>query len=266
MVRLCPAGRSPRLQGNPLPQAPALGTKPSPGGVGSSTTTLVAVDGPSFVTSIVKATLVPAVAMAGPDFVTTRSAAPTIVDVSELVSLADAGSVVSAGGATVAVLVSVPVASGDTVPVAVKVTEPPAGRSTVVVMLPDPLVAAQLDPGAGLQVQVTLPGTRGKVSVTAAPVTSLGPALVTVMVYVSARPARTSSRPSVLVTERSATSAGVADTLALSFGGLGSGGSLAGRLAVFVRPPVGVTGAVRESAADWVAARLPTVHAPLAGS
>src|SRR5262245_47453861 len=180
MVRLCPAGRSPRLQGHPRPPPPALGTKPSPGVVGSSTTTLVAVDGPSFVTSIVKATFVPAVAMAGPDFATTRSAAATTVVVSEPVSLPGTASLVPAGGATVAVFVSVPVASGDTVPVAVKVTEPPAGRSTVVAMLPDPL-AAQLDRGAGLQVQVTLPGTRGKASVTAAPVTSLGPALVTVM-------------------------------------------------------------------------------------
>src|SRR5262245_12971548 len=144
--------------------------------------TLLAVDGPRLVTTVVNVRLLPAVALGGPDFVTTRSADAAIAVVSESLSLPGTGSGVSAGGATLALLTKVPVAVGSTVPVATKVTKPPAGRSTVVAMSPLPVAVPQLDPGAGLHVHVTSLSTVGNVSVTAAPLTAEGPALATVIV------------------------------------------------------------------------------------
>ena len=88
----------------------------------------------------------------------------------------------SAGGVTVAVLLSVPSAAGFTVPVAVNDDEAPAGRSAVVAMGPLPLVAPHSAPTSAVQVQVTPVSSGGKVSATDAPTTSLGPALKTVMV------------------------------------------------------------------------------------
>ena len=55
----------------------------------------------------------------------------------------------------------------------VKVTLPPAGRFTLSLMLPDPL-AAQVPPPAPTQVQVAPVSEAGKVSVTVAPVASIG--------------------------------------------------------------------------------------------
>src|SRR5262249_59109030 len=123
------------------------------------------------------------------------------------------GSVWRAGGVTVAVLVSVPMASGETVPVAMKVADAPAGRSTVVAIGPEPLAAPHTPPSVALHVQVTPVSTAGNESATDAPVTALGPALATVIVYVSVSPTITLSTLSVFVTDRSATPVAVAVTL-----------------------------------------------------
>src|SRR5262245_45776828 len=62
------------LQGNGVVQSPVFETKVRPVGVGSVTLTAAAFEGPLLVTTMVKATLVPAVALAGPVFVTPTSA------------------------------------------------------------------------------------------------------------------------------------------------------------------------------------------------
>src|SRR5690242_17890221 len=81
---------------------------------------------------------------------------------------------------TVAVLASVPVAEGLTRAETVYVTEPPVGRLTVLLMLPDP-EAVQVPPPAPTQVQVAV-RLAGSVSATVAPEALLGPALLAVMV------------------------------------------------------------------------------------
>src|SRR5262249_45356644 len=105
-----------------------------------------------------------------------------IAVVSESLSLPGTGSGVSAGGATLALLTRVPVAVGSTVPVATKVTAPPAGRSTVVAMLPLPVAAPQRDPGAGLHAHARALSTGGNVPAPGAPPPAVGPALATVIV------------------------------------------------------------------------------------
>src|SRR5436190_6610481 len=86
------------------------------------------------------------------------------------------------GGATLAELTRSPVAAGATVPVAVKTTLAPTGTDTGTLILPVP-PAGQVPLLMPAQVQVTPVNAAGKVSVTVAPIASLGPsALVTVMV------------------------------------------------------------------------------------
>ena len=92
--------------------------------------------------------------------------------------LPDAGSVEPDGLVTVAVLVSVPSASAATVAVTVKVALPPFAKLTVVLMLPVPDDAPQLELLEAKHVQVALVSLAGKVSTTAAPETALGPLLV----------------------------------------------------------------------------------------
>ena len=82
---------------------------------------------------------------------------------------------------TVAVFESDPVAEAEILPTAVNVTEPPAGRLTVSLMLPDP-AAVQVPPPAPTQVHVTPEIDAGNVSATVAPVTPLGPAFDAVIV------------------------------------------------------------------------------------
>ena len=82
---------------------------------------------------------------------------------------------------TVAVLERVPVAAAEIVPVAVYVTEPPEGRLTVSLMLPEP-DAVQVPPPAPTQVHETPVIAAGNMSATVAPVTPLGPAFDAVMV------------------------------------------------------------------------------------
>lgn len=88
------------------------------------------------------------------------------------------------GELTVAVLASEPVAPASTAAVTVYVNVPPKSTVTESLMLPEPL-ALQLEPTDAEQVQVTPVKTAGKMSVTVAPIASLGPLLVTVIVYVS---------------------------------------------------------------------------------
>jgi hypothetical protein len=108
----------------------------------------------------------------------------------ELLSLGS-GSVVPAGGLTIAVLTKSPMADAETIPVTAKVTEPPpAGTLTVAdSVLPEPLAPlATLAPPDALLVHVTPVMAAGIRSDTVAPVALLGPLLVTVIVYVSGLP------------------------------------------------------------------------------
>src|SRR2546425_100546 len=93
--------------------------------------------------------------------------------------LFSAGTFTPAGAVTVATLVIVPVPV--TVAAAVNVAVPPARRSTAALRLPLPL-AGQLEPAEAAHVHVTPLSWAGKLSVTVAPVTALGPALVATIV------------------------------------------------------------------------------------
>src|SRR5215467_11972120 len=108
-----------------------------------------------------------------------RSAVTLAGLVSVAVLLVRVGSFVPLGGVTVAVLANWPVVPLGTVPLRVKVALAPLTRLTVVAMLPLPLEAAQLLGALTVQVQVKPAAARaaGSGSLTAAPVTSLGPLL-----------------------------------------------------------------------------------------
>src|SRR5262245_762665 len=183
MVAVAPGARAPRVHGNAVRQAPLFEVNVSPVGVGSSTTTPTAVDAPTSLATGVNVMSVPAVAE--PELVvlpSCTSAEGVMAVVSVAVSSPGVGSVVPAGGVTLALLATVPMASGATVPVAMKVADAPAGRSTVVAMGPEPLAAPQAPPSEALHVHVRPVSTAGNVSLTEAPVTALGPALTTVIV------------------------------------------------------------------------------------
>ena len=96
--------------------------------------------------------------------------------------LAVSASTAPAGAVTVAVLTSRPVAFAAIRPVTRNVARSPASSVTVVARLPVPEAAAQLDPASATQVQVGDTKAAGKVSVTLAAVTGLGPGLVTTIV------------------------------------------------------------------------------------
>ena len=215
-VLLAPGFSEPTLHGNAVVQSPVFDTKVRPGGVGSASMTFCAVDGPSLVTPTTKVTMPGGVTDSGPDLLAMRSADAAIVVMSVEVLLEGSGSVVPAGGATVAVFVRTPLAVGDTVAVTVKVTDPPRGSDTVVSMFPVPDPPLQDDRVAAMHDQETLVSSGGNVSRTAAPTTSLGPRLDTVIVYVTVFPANTVSRPSVFVMARSATDVAVTEALAMS--------------------------------------------------
>ena len=116
-----------------------------------------------------------------------RSAVMLAGLVSVAVLLVSVGSFVPLGTVTVAEFSNCPVVPLGTVPVSVRVALAPLTRLTVVAILSVPLVAAQLLGKGVLQVQVKPAPTKaaGGGSETAAPTTSLGPLLVTTMVYVS---------------------------------------------------------------------------------
>src|SRR6266536_6246002 len=115
-----------------------------------------------------------------------------------------------AGAVTFAVLAMLPIAPAATAAGTVNMTIAPDFIVTVVLMLPEPLAAPHavvtVPPLPGLltaHVQLPNVSAAGAVSTTVAPVTSLGPLLVTVIVYVVLPPAVTLAIPSVLVTTRS---------------------------------------------------------------
>ena len=116
--------------------------------------------------------------LAGPVLVTLRSACGFKVLLSPL--LFELGSLVPAGGVTVAVLTKFPVALEITKPLAIKVIVPPFKISTLALMLPVPL-AGQLEPALAVHVQVTPVMVAGKLSTTFAPTAALGPALPTII-------------------------------------------------------------------------------------
>src|SRR5438874_2614511 len=88
-------------------------------------------------------------------------------------------------------------------------------------MLPVPL-AVQLLPADAAHVQLALLMPAGSVSVTVAPVTALGPALLTTIVYVTVPPGVAVVTPSVLVMLRSASGARVSVSVAELLAGVGS--------------------------------------------
>lgn len=144
-----------------------------------------------------------------------------IVSLSVALLLPGVGSFTPPAAATVAVLDNVPVAAAESVPVAVNVTEPPDGKLTVALMLPDPL-AGQVPPPAPTQLQVTPVSVAGNVSATVEFGALLGPALLAVMVYVTGLPAVTEVTPSVLVIARFACGDRVSLSVALLLPGTGS--------------------------------------------
>src|SRR6267378_966770 len=109
-----------------------------------------------------------------------RSADGVICVSLSVAELLPAGSLTPAGAATEAVLtiVGAPVV---TVPLAVNVALPPDRRLTLAFKFPEPL-AGQLEPADAAQVHVTPETWAGKLSVTVAPTTGLGPALLTTIV------------------------------------------------------------------------------------
>src|SRR6267378_2561089 len=104
-----------------------------------------------------------------------RSAVGVMTVLLSVALLLPAGSLVPAGAVTVAVFVIVPVPV--TVAVAVNVAVPPLSRLTLAFRLPLPL-AGQLEPAEAAHVHVTLATWAGKLSLTVAPTTALGPALL----------------------------------------------------------------------------------------
>lgn len=136
--------------------------------------------GPSLVTVMVYVNCAPGIGCVGVAvLVIRRFESEMTLSVSLAVLLLVLGSVEPAGTETLAVFVNVPSASSATLAVSVKVALPPDARLTVVLMLPVPLVAPQLDPLEVKHVQVALVNFAGRVSTTGAPVTALGPALET---------------------------------------------------------------------------------------
>lgn len=109
-------------------------------------------------------------------FVIDRSAVGVKVSVSVAELLAGVGSVTPEGGATVAVLTSVPVADGEIDPVTTNVTDAPDGRLTLELMLPLP-PAGHVPPLTPEHVHVTPPRAAGIESATVAADTADGPAL-----------------------------------------------------------------------------------------
>jgi hypothetical protein len=159
---------------------------------------------------------------AGPVFVIAISAWG--VNKSESVLFAELGSDAVGGGVALAVLTSVPVASGATVADARNVTFAPAGMLTVVLMLPLPDATLHVAPPAPAQLHVAPVSTAGRLSITVAPIASLGPALLTVIVYVVVLPGTTVETPFVFVIPRFVTGAAIAViAFAVLFPGAGSG-------------------------------------------
>ena len=109
------------------------------------------------------------------------------------------GSVTFAGGVTLALLTSNPVAVAETVPLSVKVTLPLRAMLISVSRSPAPVATLQLEPALAVQVQVAPVIEAGSVSITRAPFAALGPAFLTMIVYVIGDPGiATKDRKSVV--------------------------------------------------------------------
>src|SRR5262245_60477310 len=126
-----------------------------------------------------------------------RSARGVRLSVSVAVLLPGVGSVTPAGGATVAVLTREPVADGLTWTVYVNVTVAPTGRLTVVARAPAPFAGPVTAPPPVKSVAAQLADVTpaGRASDTLAPVTALGPVLLTTIAYVLAVPGTTDATP-----------------------------------------------------------------------
>src|SRR5271167_2109970 len=112
-------------------------------------------------------------------------------------------------------------------------------------MLPLPLAVNPEAPPLPTAVNVSLVITAGRTSVTVAPVTLLGPLLLTTMVYVVVPPGITEVTPSVLLIARSACGVNVSVSVALlllRFGSVTPAG--AAILAVLVIVPVALPATV----------------------
>src|SRR2546422_509082 len=109
-----------------------------------------------------------------------RSAVGVMTVLLSVALLFPAGSLTPAGAVMVAVFVIVP-EPAVTVAVAVNVAVPPVNRLTAALILPLPL-AGQLDPPEAAHVHVTPESWAGKTSLTVAPTTALGPALLATIV------------------------------------------------------------------------------------
>src|SRR5262245_24379815 len=173
MVTCAPGRRLPRLQGKPPAHGSLTTGEASRAGVGSVTTTSVAVDGPRLLATSVYVTCVPETAGGGPVVSIARSAWSVTFVVSVAVLFVRFGSTAPAGGSTVAVFTTAPATSGESVPLAVKTAVPPAGRSTNASIVPAPRVDWQTAPGDATQVHETAVRSTGNVSWIAAPVTGL---------------------------------------------------------------------------------------------
>ena len=164
--------------------------------------------GPLLVRTIVYSIDPPAFTVAGPVFKICKSAAALtpVTEVAE--SLAEFGSNVPLGTATVAVFEIVPVADASTVPVTVKVTDPLAGSVGMTAETARPatltLVGHTAPFVAPAQLAETPFNALGTRSLKLAPLAALGPALVTTMLQVNGCNGCTEAA-AVLVTKISAT-------------------------------------------------------------
>jgi hypothetical protein len=155
-------------------------------------------------------------------FVIDKSACGASVVVSVAVLFPGVGSVTPPGAATAAVLTNTPVADGAMVAVRVNVAAPPTSRFTVIAMLPVPLVTPHNEPGEATHVHIAPVSAGGRGSVTSAPVTPLGPLLLTTIAYVIDVPGTTVVPPFVFMIVRSAFGVSVALALVTLFPGVGS--------------------------------------------
>jgi hypothetical protein len=181
----------------------------------SVTTAPLTADGPLLVTTIVYLIGLPATLSSRPSvFVICRSAVGASVSVSGDELFPVLGSVVPVGAAIVAVLSIEPVAVGAMVATNVYVAIPSTARLAVVLMLPTPEGAAQVEPVDATQVHVALINAAGRLSVMTAPETADGPLFVAVMVYVTDVPGISFVELSVLTMARSAVGVSVSVSVA----------------------------------------------------
>src|SRR5262245_7483013 len=160
MLRVSPAARSPSVHGK-LAQLPVAETKDKPGGVGSSSTTSAAGEGPSLPTTMVYVTFVFDPVDCGPVLVTKTSAAGTR---GIKVCAAAAPSGPAPSGSTRAVLVRSPLASGFTRTSKRTRAEEPAATSRAgspgpLTGAPDANGIAPATSGAATPFSVVLPAT-----------------------------------------------------------------------------------------------------------